>query len=65
MARGAKRPKMRVSTIAVTWPTCNAPPGQSCGGNFMGRPNVHPRRLALAGPDVSAMRKLAVEIGDP
>jgi len=42
------RPKMRDRALAVTCPTCSAPPGESCCVNVMGRPDVHPRRIALA-----------------
>ena len=39
---------MRDRALAVTCPTCAAPPGECCGVNLLGRPDVHPRRIALA-----------------
>jgi hypothetical protein len=39
---------MRDRALAVTCPTCNASPSESCGVNLLGRTDVHPRRIALA-----------------
>lgn len=43
-----KRPKMRDRALAVTCPTCAAPPAQSCGLDAAGKPDVHPMRISLA-----------------
>ena len=48
MASGAKRPKMHDRALAVTCPTCEVPPAQSCGVSATGKTDVHPRRIALA-----------------
>ena len=45
---GMRRPKLRDYALAVTCPTCNAPPGESCGVGVMGQPDVHPKRITLA-----------------
>jgi hypothetical protein len=42
------RPKMRDRALAVTCPTCGAPPAESCGPNAQGKPDVHPQRITLA-----------------
>jgi hypothetical protein len=54
MASAARRPKMRDRALAVTCPTCDALPGESCGVNTRGEPDVHPRRVALADRTVFA-----------
>jgi hypothetical protein len=41
-------PKMCDRALAVTCPTCEAPPGQSCMVNWLGNPDVHPKRISLA-----------------
>ena len=44
-----RRPKMRDRALAVTCPTCRAPPAESCcGTNAQGKSDVHPQRIALA-----------------
>ncbi len=43
-----QRPKMRERALAVTCPTCAAPPAQSCCVGLGGKPDVHPKRIALA-----------------
>jgi hypothetical protein len=39
---------MRERALAVTCPTCAAPPGESCCVNLWGKPDVHPKRITLA-----------------
>lgn len=39
---------MRDRALALTCPTCNAPPGERCMVNWFGEPDVHPKRIVLA-----------------
>lgn len=42
-----RRPKMRDRALAVTCPTCEALPAESCGVNAQGKSDVYPQRIAL------------------
>ncbi len=39
---------MRERALTVVCPTCGAPPGESCAVNWLGKLDVHPKRIALA-----------------